>query len=702
MTSDPTPIPDDVVLRIREALATWDREEAAKKVAEAERSRIEFVDLFPLDIWPTMPLERYALGQTYEGGTASWWLEFNTRHVASMSGGSAGKHLIFLSGNEWYYPKRYQSAEEAWESVRAGFVEVFSLAERGEIDAIRNVEAFYGAPALRTKAIYMYFPDLVIPVCSFTHVHHFLDVLAQDYDANWVLGSNVKLLRTLRTFPELTAMSTQELMLFLYHWADPRSAKQVVKIAPGERASYWDDCLANGYVCVSWDEVGDLSLFANKDEFRQEFGRHFPYNGHRATISRKANELWTLMTLEPGDKVIANRGTSEILAVGTVNETGYRYLTDRDEYRHTLGVDWDTSFARSVDPIGAWATSTVSKVNIAQYRKLFGESTSVGSTADVAVDDVYSDIEQAFLRRGQVVLYGPPGTGKTYIARRAAVWFHERGNSAESASSLLADDDLLYGREQALAETPLLTRVTFHPSYTYEDFVEGFRPTQNSNGGLELTLVDGIFKRVCAAARAEPGSRFILLIDELNRGNIAKIFGELITLIEHDKRGLTVRLPQSGDEFSVPSNVYIIATMNTADRSIQLLDTALRRRFRFIELMPDGETLEGIDIAGLSLRDFLDHLNEAIRERVGRERQIGHAMFFQGASPVSTPEAFVEIFRHELLPMVQEYLYDSYADLAEVFGSNVVDPDRERVTALLEDPMTLCSLLADQFDAGLS
>ncbi len=704
MTAVVAPIPDDTVKDMERAFETWDRTAVAARAAAAEELRLAFVERFPLTAWPTMTLEQYALGQTVDGGTVCWWLEFHTKPVASMSGGSSAKHLIFKgSDGEWRYPKRYASVEEAWRQVRAGFVEAFRLAGGGDIDAIYDIEALYGAPALRTKALYMYFPDRFIPVCSFMHLHRFLERLGQQFDANWVLGSNVQLMDTLRTVPFLQPLSNGELGFFLYHWMDPQSAARMVKIAPGESARFWDDCLAGGYICVGWDEVGDLSRYATKDDFRRAFAEQFGamYQHHESTLTRKANEVWTLRTLEPGDQVIANRGIGEVLAVGTVNDRGYEFRNDRAEYRHTLGVDWDTSQGRMIEPIGAWRTTTVSKISATQYRKIFGggADTVPGTGKTLAADDLYLDVENALRSRGQVVLYGPPGTGKTYLARRSAVWFLEGASRSPSATALLGDDIVIAAREQHYSGTPQLTRVTFHPSYTYEDFVEGFRPHATGQGGLELRLADGVFKRVCAAALQAPEVPHVVLIDEINRGNIAKIFGELITLIEHDKRGLTVTLPQSGDDFSVPANVFIVATMNTADRSIQLLDTALRRRFRFIELMPDSEVLQGLDIAGLALGDFLDHLNDSLRGKVGRDRQIGHAVLFQHGAVINTPEAFADVFRHELLPLVQEYLYDNYTELAELFGPDIVDPDRERITANLDDPVTLCAVLAEHFDA---
>lgn len=843
-------IPDEAVQSLKDSFSTWDRSAAALRVQQAESLRSQFLEVFPLAVWPDLPLERYALGQQVDGGSVSWWLEFKTKDIASMSGGSSAKHLIFKGADgQWRFPNRYGSVEEAWSAVRQGFVDAFSLAERNQFDGIWGIEALYGAPSLRTKALYMYYPEKFIPVCSSTHLHHFLDRLGQQYDSNWVLGTNLALLETLRSLPWLDDLSNQELMFFLYHWADPRTASQFVKIAPGEQARFWDECLAGGYICVGWDDVGDLRSFRDKEEFRGVFADRYgaTYSNRESSITRKSNELWTLMTLAPGDRIVANRGISEILAVGTVTDSGYDYRADREEYRHTAGVEWDTFQARTIEPIGAWRTTTVSKITPAQFGRIFSGTQSPAdlTVLPIVIEGVMLDIESALKSRGQVILYGPPGTGKTFMARRAAVWFAEGGSSSTDAARLLGDETALQKREKeisvpslqaakvwfmvanpanwswdqlfddgaveyssgrlqsnfakaavgdlvvcyeaspvrqvvglarvtgtfdhsvepdrglelelvtritngpdfaslrahpvigqsqplrnqcqgtlfSLSETESntllellsqvdpdvkwhltasaaqLTRVTFHPSYTYEDFIEGFRPEQNDSGGLHLQLTNGIFKRVCAAAEAEPERPFVVLIDEINRGNIAKIFGELITLIEHDKRGMKHLLAQSGEDFNVPPNVFIIGTMNTADRSIQLLDTALRRRFRFIELMPDTELLEGTVIGGLSLADFLDELNARIRAKVGRERQVGHAVFFQNGAVITSPEAFAATFRHEILPLVQEYLYDNYADLADVFGTMIIDAANERVTGELDDALALCAALGEHFGA---
>lgn len=251
------------------------------------------------------------------------------------------------------------------------------------------------------------------------------------------------------------------------------------------------------------------------------------------------------------------------------------------------------------------------------------------------------------------------------------------------------------------SEAKQITRITFHPSYSYEDFVEGYRPTESAGEGLRLQLEDGVFKRICREASIYPDRKFLLMIDELNRGNVAKVFGELITLLERDKRGMLIRLPQSKESFAVPENVYILATMNTADRSLRHLDAALRRRFRFIEMMPDYRVLQGAKVRNLSLEDFLRELNQEVMNFEGREKQIGHSYLLEDGTPVGSPESFAKRFQMEILPLLQEYCFDDYDQLAMLFGKSLVDAETQAFDrTILDDPERLLDVLEDRFIRG--
>jgi len=213
--------------------------------------------------------------------------------------------------------------------------------------------------------------------------------------------------------------------------------------------------------------------------------------------------------------------------------------------------------------------------------------------------------------------------------------------------------------------------VTFHQSYSYEDFVEGLRPVSDADGNVRYEVKDGVFKRVCRRAQQDSNHIYALLIDEINRGNISKVFGELITLLEPDKRigtlnEIKVTLPYSGEAFGVPENLLIVGTMNTADRSIALLDVALRRRFTFVELMPQPNLLG--EVAGVQLDKLLTALNHRLEAQLDRDHQIGHS-YFMG---LKNFEDLRFVWEHKLIPLLQEYFYGDGGKLLALLGKEFI------------------------------
>lgn len=250
------------------------------------------------------------------------------------------------------------------------------------------------------------------------------------------------------------------------------------------------------------------------------------------------------------------------------------------------------------------------------------------------------------------ILYGPPGTGKTYKTAKLAVQIC--GGDAN-----LPREDLMTIYEK-FRKDGRISFVTFHQSYGYEDFIEGLRP-ELKDGQVSYCVRPGIFREVCDAASSSAESH-VLIIDEINRANISKVFGELITLLEPDKRkgevnAITIKLPYSGDSFSVPSNLYVIGTMNTADRSIALLDNALRRRFEFEEIQPDHMMLPEKLVENVDLRAMLQAMNDRIEYLYDRDHTIGHAYFMK----VKSLSDLETVFRRKIIPLLQEYFYEDWS-----------------------------------------
>ncbi len=438
---------------------------------------------------------------------------------------------------------------------------------------------------------------------------------------------------------------------------------------------------------VSSDVEGNGQDYWEKTEALPKDAKTFKENHvvYTGGALNDKDQPYTVKEPKRGDIVVVHFGRSEGRGIGVVEENGYN--PDGWHADKSISVYWINKnrgrldgqlgtqrFRRLVPNLGryqACRNADAYKVSFDLIERLQSSrepSPQPGRESESEVEEMaqaeYDDHSPSL----NTVLFGPPGTGKTWEAVSYAVAIIDRKDHAELSKS--EERKSVKERFEKLKREEQIEFVTFHQNYAYEDFIEGIRPVLNEND-LTYELRDGIFKQISQRAESDdPNRRYVLIIDEINRGNIAKIFGELITLVEPSKRlgekdEATATLPYSQKSFGVPSNLYIVGTMNTADRSIALLDTALRRRFDFIEMMPEPSWVER-DIEGVDGQKLLTNINVRIKAELDREHQIGHTYLIE----VKTIEHLARAFQHSILPLLQEYFYDDWEKIQRVLNHN--------------------------------
>ncbi|WP_230398512.1 AAA family ATPase [Novisyntrophococcus fermenticellae] len=423
--------------------------------------------------------------------------------------------------------------------------------------------------------------------------------------------------------------------------------------SPGDNASMWDEFYKSGIMGIGWDDVTDLKGFSSKEEIKEYMKKvydpSYSYKNNAHCLWQFANEI------KVGDVIFVKKGMHKIIGKGIVT-SDYIYDTSRSTYKHIRKVDWQNK--GEWEHPGQAVMKTLTNISaypdyVQKLLALFAEDTSeeVSEQKEIKYplyskddflnevymdEDTYNTLTELLEAKYNVILQGAPGVGKTFAAKRLAY-------------SIMGQKD-----------TSRVAMVQFHQSYSYEDFIQGYRPSKD---GFELE--NGTFYKFCKEAEEDNERPYFFIIDEINRGNLSKILGELMMLIEKDKRGEKIKLLYSNEWFTVPQNVRIIGMMNTADRSLALMDYALRRRFAFFDFAPafpsegfKNYLAEKNSPKLESLITAVESLNNTISadESLGDGFRIGHSYFCTDGE--ITDEWLKSVVEYEVIPLIKEYWFD--------------------------------------------
>ena len=433
-------------------------------------------------------------------------------------------------------------------------------------------------------------------------------------------------------------------------------------IACGINSNQWDNFKDNNLIAIGWDSLGDLSKFKSKQEIfeklKDERSENDPDPRNDALCCYDF-----VNSMKVNDIVFVKKGTSKLVAYGKIIGD-YKYDENLSEYRNIRSVEWINIKENDIDPITGKTLTNFNKYpdTVEKYLKLMADDNNKdlefnGLKDTFFSEEFFNNIIDTLKVKKNIILQGPPGTGKTFISKKIA--------------------------ERITGKKENIFSIQFHQSYSYEEFVVGYKPNSEGNFALQK----GSLIQVCERAKQNENENFVMFIDEINRANISKVFGELLSLIENDKRGpenaVKILYSENDINFYIPGNLYFICAMNTADRSLKMVDYALRRRFSFFEFKPEFDKpefknfLKDKNVNAKTIDRIVNNISKVNQQisddnfELGDGYCIGHSYFCpKGNSSDSFGDQWYEqIIEYEIKPLINEYYFDKPDQAAELIDT---------------------------------
>lgn len=665
-----------------------------------EDNKSKFIERFPLEKLMDMPIEEYIVlkanyPDTYND-VFTYWLERKKEIGGAIGGGNASKFYIYMDATGKYCigygnNKRYIEGDELkyeYNELISKIVKSIEFAKEDNIEGIKELNPpLWNMVLLKILSIYV--PEKFIDIYSSSVLLPLGEILNLDVEniPENIIEINYLATKKLKEMNEFKDWKMFKLSNFIWETISKRPRK-ITYWALGHNydgENVLSVMLEKNKISLGYFEEDLSDVIINKRSLKE----YLKFNDCDANTIRS---LSYLSDIKKDDIVILKssfvRGSKKDISVFKVSAmakvledavVGYEY---DEKLRHTIPVEWISREVKEFEGINYLRSLTPIKDETILNIILNGNSKAVPIQE---IDDLNEDSKN-------FILYGPPGTGKTYNVINKALEIIDPEGYSEI--DIVNNREEVLNRYKELVEKGQISFCTFHQSYGYEEFIEGLK----SDGKGNFVTEDGILKRIAYNAAYEglkdeykedevsyddkklkvnnyinkekafkEAKKFVLIIDEINRGNISKIFGELITLLEEDKRigtsnQIVANLPYTKEKFSLPNNLYIIGTMNTSDKSIAQIDIALRRRFIFEEMMPNYDILDETD--GIELDRLLNTINERVEFLLDRDHLIGHAYFVNCKSASDV----INVIVNKVVPLLQEYFYGDNEKVGMILG----------------------------------